>query len=176
MRVAWTGVTALVVTALAVTAALAASVAPLQPGQLAPAFTALDQHGTPVTLADYRGKSNVVLYFYPKDGTPGCTAEACSLRDGYQAILATGAVVLGVSADDVASHAAFASKYDLPFSILADPEGTLISAYGVKMPVLKLASRVTFIIDRSGTIRAVVSKVDPAVHDRQVLALLKPLS
>jgi len=171
MTMAWKRMTALLATV-----GLAASATALQPGMPAPPFTALDQHGATVNLADFRGKSNVVLYFYPKDGTPGCTAEACSLRDGYQDILATGAVVLGVSADDVASHAAFATKYDLPFSILADPDAKLINSYGVKLPVLKLASRVTFIIDRSGTIRAVVEKVDPAVHDRQVLALLHPLS
>jgi peroxiredoxin Q/BCP len=142
----------------------------------APGFVATDQNGNQIKLADYLGKSNVVLYFYPKDDTPGCTTEACSLRDGYQAILAGGAVVLGVSADSVGSHSAFAKKYDLPFSILADPEGKVISDYGVKsMLMLGRASRVTFIIDKTGTIRFIVQKVDTAKHDQQVLELLKTI-
>jgi peroxiredoxin Q/BCP len=141
----------------------------------APAFEAQDQNGKPVKLADFLGKSNVVLYFYPKDDTPGCTKEACSLRDGYQAILATGAVVLGVSADDVASHAAFAQKFDLPFPILADPNGALINQYGVKMPVFRMAYRITFIIDKLGVIRFKVAHVNTARHDQQVLELLKTL-
>ena len=136
--------------------------ADLQTGMKAPGFVATDQNGNQIKLADYLGKSNVVLYFYPKDDTPGCTTEACSLRDGYQAILAGGAVVLGVSADSVGSHSAFAKKYDLPFSILADPEGKVISDYGVKsMLMLGRASRVTFIIDKTGTIRFIVQKGAP---------------
>jgi len=149
--------------------------ADLGPGMRAPEFQAQDQHGSTVRLADFFGKSNVVLYFYPKDDTPGCTREACALRDGYRAIQATGAVVLGVSADDVGSHAAFAAKYDLPFSILADPDGVLIGRYGVKMPVFRIASRVTFIIDKQGVIRFKVDQVDTAKHDQQVLDLLKTL-
>jgi peroxiredoxin Q/BCP len=121
------------------------------------------------------GKKTVVLYFYPKDGTPGCTTEACSLRDGYEAILATGAVVLGVSADDEKSHADFSAKYNLPFSILADPDKTIISAYGVKMPVVGIAKRWTFIIDAQGIVRNVINNVDPSTHDQQVLKLLKAL-
>ena len=149
--------------------------ADLQPGMMAPAFKAKDQDGKVVRLQDFAGKSNVVLYFYPKDNTPRCTKEACSLRDGYHAIQATGAVVLGVSADDVGSHSAFAQKYQLPFSILADPEGKLIEAYGVKMPLLTMAKRVTFIIDKGGIIRHKVDDVDAARHDQQVLALLQGL-
>ncbi len=110
--------------------------------------------------------------FYPKDDTPGCTREACSLRDGYRAIREAGAVVLGVSADDAKSHAAFAGKYHLPFPLLADPGGKLIRAYGVKMPILPWASRVTFIIDKQGIVRHRVADVDTARHDRQVLDLL----
>jgi peroxiredoxin Q/BCP len=150
--------------------------AELRTGMQAPAIEAFDQHGTLVKLANFQGKSNVVLYFYPKDDTPGCTAEACSLRDGYAAIQATGAVVLGVSADDTLSHQAFADKWHLNFSILADPERKVIEAYGVKsLLMLGRASRVTFIIDRQGVIRDVVDKVDTARHDQQVLALLKQL-
>ena len=150
--------------------------ADLQTGMKAPEFAATDQNGNQIKLANYLGKSNVVLYFYPKDDTPGCTKEACALRDGYKAILAGGSVVLGVSADSVGSHAAFARKFDLPFSILADPEGKVIRDYGVRsMLMLGRASRVTFIIDKTGTIRFIVQKVDTAKHDQQVLELLKTL-
>lgn len=150
--------------------------AAVRPGMKAPEFEAKDQHGRTVRLADFAGKSSVVLYFYPKDDTPGCTREACSLRDGHQAILDAGAVVLGVSADDVSRHSAFAAKYQLPFPILADPDGRLMSAYGVKWPLLTLAHRVTFIIDRQGVVRHRVERVDTARHDRQVLELLRSLS
>lgn len=142
-------------------------------GQPAPAFAAKDQAGKTVQLADYKGKSSVVLYFYPKDDTPGCTAQACSLRDGHGALLAAGAVVLGVSADDEKSHKAFAQKYELPFPILADPDKTIISAYGVKMPLIGIAKRVTFLIDKQGVIRHIVSEVNTKAHDKQVLELLK---
>ncbi len=164
-----------VVTGLLAAVGVLAPAAEAQAGMVAPGFEARDQNGRTVKLADFLGKSNVVLYFYPKDDTPGCTREACSLRDGYQAILKTGAVVLGVSADNVDSHAAFARKFDLPFPILADPDGALIKAYGVKMPFLKMAHRVTFIIDQRGVIRYRVDQVDTGRHDQQVLELLKNL-
>ena len=164
-----------VVTGLLATVGVLAPAAETQAGTVAPGFEARDQNGRTVKLADFLGKSNVVLYFYPKDDTPGCTKEACSLRDGYQAILKTGAVVLGVSADNVDSHAAFARKFNLPFPILADPDGALIKAYGVKMPFLKMAHRVTFIIDQRGVIRYRVDRVDTGKHDQQVLELLKNL-
>ena len=144
----------------------------LKVGDKAPAFTLATDGGGKVTSASLKGK-NVVLYFYPKDGTPGCTAEACSLRDAHGDILATGAVVLGVSADDVKSHEAFADKYHLPFSILADPDKKIIEAYGVKMPVLAMAKRWTFIIDRQGVIQHIINDVDAKHHDQQVLGVLK---
>jgi peroxiredoxin Q/BCP len=145
-------------------------------GMKAPAFEARDQHNALVRLADFQGKSAVVLYFYPKDDTPGCTAEACSLRDGFQAIQAAGAVILGVSADTTQSHRAFAEKFHLPFSILADPDRRIIEAYGVKMPLLGMARRVTVLIDRQGVVRKVVTDVRTKDHDQQVLALLKTLA
>lgn len=145
-------------------------------GQAAPAFEARDQHGATVRLADFKGKSAVVLYFYPKDDTPGCTAQACSLRDGIGAIRAAGAVVLGVSADDVGSHRAFADKFSLPFSLLADPDKRIIAAYGVKMPLLGFAKRVTFLIDRAGIIRKIILDARTQDHDRQVLEALKAIS
>lgn len=161
--------------ALMLMATLGVTGAELKPGSPAPLFEAKDQSGKTIRLADFKGTSNVVLYFYPKDGTPGCTAEACSLRDAYADILATGAVVLGVSADNEASHAAFAAKYNLPFSILADPDKKIISEYGVKVPVLGIAKRWTFIIDKQGVVRNVVTDVDTKNHDQQVLGLLKGL-
>ena len=153
----------------------AASAGEVAEGAKAPAFEALDQHGTLVRLADFQGKSPVVLYFYPKDDTPGCTAEACSLRDGFAAIRAAGAVILGVSADTTQSHKAFADKFHLPFSILADPDGQIIEAYGVKMPLLSMAKRTTFLIDRQGIVRKVIRSVQAKNHDQEVLALLKAM-
>ena len=153
-----------------------ASAAAVTEGSRAPVFEALDQNGTLVRLADFQGKSAVVLYFYPKDDTPGCTAQACSLRDGFAAIKAAGAVVLGVSADTSQSHKAFAEKFHLPFSILADPDKRIIEAYGVKMPVIGFAKRITFLIDKQGIVRKVISDTRTKDHDQQVLALLKEMS
>jgi peroxiredoxin Q/BCP len=152
-----------------------ASAGEMAEGMKAPAFEARDQHGALVRLADFQGKSAVVLYFYPKDDTPGCTAQACSLRDGFSALQAAGAVILGVSADTTESHKAFAEKFRLPFSLLADPDRRIIEAYGVKMPLLGMARRVTILIDRQGTIRKVIRDVRTKDHDQQVLALLKSL-
>ena len=154
---------------------VASASADVKEGMKAPAFTAKDQSGATIRLADFAGKKNVVLYFYPKDDTPGCTKEACSLRDGHGAILAAGAVVLGVSADDEQSHKAFAEKFTLPFSLLADPGKTIIEAYGVKMPVVGFARRVTFVIDKQGTVRKVLADVNTSAHDRQVLEVLRGL-
>ena len=154
-----------------------ASAAELAEGTKAPAFEARDQHGALVRLSDFQGKAAVILYFYPKDDTPGCTAQACSLRDGFAAIQAAGAVILGVSADNSLSHKAFAEKFHLPFSILADPDRTIIKAFGVKtIPLLGYASRVTFLIDRQGVIRKVITDTRTKDHDQQVLAFLKGMS
>jgi thioredoxin-dependent peroxiredoxin len=160
------------IAAMMATLGLSLAGAGLKEGAPAPPFSAQDQEGRTVSLADYRGKATVVLYFYPKDDTPGCTKEACSLRDGFSAITATGAVILGVSADDVASHAAFATKYHLPFPLLADPGKKIIDAYGVRMAVVGVARRVTFIIGPDGIIKHIVSDVKAAEHDKQVLGLL----
>lgn len=160
--------------ALAVTASLLAGMPEV--GQPAPGFSAADASGRRIRLGDYQGTATVVLYFYPKDGTPGCTHEACSLRDGYDAILATGAVVLGVSADSAASHAAFAAEHHLGFPLLVDPDHTIMKAYGVFDEQRRMARRVTFIIGRDGRIKHVIQDVKPEEHDRQVLALLKVTS
>jgi len=153
-----------------------APAAELKEGMKAPAIEAHDQNGALVRLADFQGKASVVLYFYPKDDTPGCTAQACSLRDGFRAIQGAGAVILGVSADSSQSHRAFADKFHLPFSLLADPEKRIIRAYGVKMPLLGFAKRVTFLIDRQGVVRRIIRETRTQDHDRQVLALLKEIS
>ena len=153
-----------------------ASAAEVMEGTKAPTFEAQDQNGALVRLVDFQGKSSVVLYFYPKDDTPGCTAQACSLRDGFAEIKAAGAVILGVSADNSQSHKAFAEKFHLPFSILADPEKRIIGAYGVKMPLLGFAKRVTFLIDRQGLVRKVITDTRTKDHDQQVLAFLKAMS
>ncbi len=153
-----------------------ASAAEVTEGAKAPAFEAQDQNGATVRLADFKGKSAVVLYFYPKDDTPGCTAEACSLRDGFGEIRKAGAVILGVSADNGQSHKAFAEKFHLPFSLLADPDKKIIEAYGVKVPLIGIAKRVTFIIDKKGIVRHVLSDVRTKDHDQQVLDFLKALT
>jgi peroxiredoxin Q/BCP len=153
-----------------------ASAAEPKVGAPAPAFEALDQHGATVRLSDFKGRSAVVLYFYPKDDTPGCTAQACSLRDGFSDLKAAGATILGVSADDAKSHRAFAEKFHLPFSILADPDRRIIDAYGVRLPVIGIARRVTFLIDREGVLRQVIRDTRTQDHDRQVLGALKAMS
>jgi len=147
-------------------------------GDNAPAFTAHTDAGTTVSLADFRGKK-VVLYFYPKDDTPGCTREAGSFRDNHETLLARGAVILGVSADSVDSHIRFKQKFDLPFPLLADTDRTIIDAYDVWKE--RTASdgrtfmgieRTTFVIDERGIITHVFPKVKVDGHTEEVLAAL----
>ena len=137
---------------------------------MAPGFSLPDQDGQVHRLADYRGQW-VVLYFYPKDDTPGCTTEACSFRDNINRLIARDAAVLGVSVDSVESHAAFAEKHELPFPLLADPEGKVADSYGAlrNLLVFKLAKRQTFIIDPEGKLARIYRDVDPDVHVEQVL-------
>jgi peroxiredoxin Q/BCP len=146
-------------------------------GAAAPAFSLQDQKGETHQLSDYRGKW-VVLYFYPKDGTPGCTTEACALRDNIFAYRKAGAVILGISVDDVASHKAFAEKHSLPFTLLADPNKQTAREYGVlvkMMGLFELAQRDTFLIDPQGRIARHWSKVDPNDHSDMVLKELLAL-
>ncbi len=149
---------------------------PLAAGTPAPDFTATDQHGNPVRLSDFKGQK-LVLYFYPKDDTPGCTKEACNLRDNYDALRAAGYAILGVSVDDQASHQKFIQKYSLPFPLLADTDHAIVEAYGVwgekNMYGKKFmgTSRVTYIIDAQGIITHVFKKVDTENHAAQILAL-----
>jgi len=149
----------------------------LKEGQKAPEFTATDQDGNTVTLDQFLGKK-VVLYFYPKDDTPGCTAEACDFRDNYQGLMAKDIIVLGVSVDDEKSHLKFAAKHSLPFTLLADPEKKIVESYGVwgekNMYGKKYmgTNRTTFIIDEKGTIIHIIKKVDSKKPTAQVLELL----
>ena len=143
-------------------------------GQQAPDFRLQDQNAEWQALSDYRGQW-VVLYFYPKDDTPGCTTEACNFRDEIFRFKALGAAVLGVSMDDVESHQAFADKYSLPFPLLADTEGEVAKAYDAvdNYVFFETANRETFIVDPQGVIAEHYDDVDPEVHAEEVLALLK---
>jgi peroxiredoxin Q/BCP len=150
----------------------------LNEGDKAPDFTAKDQNGKTVSLSDYKGK-NVILYFYPKDDTPGCTAESCDFRDNYQSLLSKGYEVIGVSTDDEKSHKKFETKYSLPFTLIADEEKSIVEAYGVWVEKNMYGkqymgtARTTFIIDGDGTISHVISKVDTKNSSQQVLDLVK---
>ena len=145
-------------------------------GQPAPEFELFDQTGQLHSLEDYRDQW-VVLYFYPKDDTPGCTTEACEFRDNIFAFRKINAQILGVSLDDVESHQKFAEKHGLPFPLLADVDGKASDAYGVKTRMfgMTVAKRQTFIIGPDGTIAKHYEKVDPAEHSEQVLADLEEL-
>jgi len=151
--------------------------AELKEGDKAPSFTAKDQNGNPVSLSDYSGK-DIILYFYPKDDTPGCTAEACDFRDNYQSLQQKGFTVIGVSTDDEKSHTKFISKYQLPFSLISDTEKEIVEAYGVWVEKNNYGkkymgtARKTFIIDGSGTIKKIIDKVDTKEASKQVIDLL----
>ncbi|MCX7807468.1 MAG: peroxiredoxin [Deltaproteobacteria bacterium] len=142
-------------------------------GEVAPEIMLQNQDGRLRTLSEHRGKP-VVLYFYPKDATPGCTKEACAFRDAWERIQAQGAVVYGISTDDVESHRRFHSEHRLPFDLLADREGKTCRDYGVPL-FMGLASRMTFIVDSEGRIARVFPEVDPAVHADQVVEALEEL-
>ena len=149
----------------------------LQPGAKAPDFSTTDQSGKKITLKDYRGKK-VVLYFYPKDDTPGCTKEACAFRDHFAEFKQLGVEVLGLSVDTEKSHKSFAEKFKLPFTLLADTDKKIVNAYGVwgekSMYGRKYmgTSRVTYLINESGYIAAVFPKVKPQEHAEEILALI----
>jgi len=146
----------------------------LKEGDKAPAFKGLNEMGENVKLSDYKGKK-LVLYFYPKDSTPGCTAEACDLRDNYNQFQAKGYEILGVSPDGVKSHVKFIEKYELPFHLLADEDHSIADAFGAwgeksmygkkYMGIL----RSTFVIDEKGKIEKVIEKVDTKAHTKQLL-------
>ncbi|HII85775.1 TPA: peroxiredoxin [Candidatus Bathyarchaeota archaeon] len=147
----------------------------LKVGDNAPDFSLTDERGFPVSLKNYLGKKTVILYFYPKDFTPGCTKEACSFRDEYKAFEAKGAVVIGVSVDSVKSHAKFSEKYELPFAILSDSQKEVANKYGVLGLGGMLAKRVTFIIDKEGRIAAVFPKVNVKKHSEEILSAINKM-
>lgn len=147
----------------------------LQEGQEAPDFMAMDQSGDVRQLRILNRDRPVVLFFYPRDGTPGCTTEACAFRDAWDRLQSTGAIVVGVSTDDVDSHARFATEHELPFPLLSDPDGNVLRLYGVPSR-LGMAARVTYVIAPDGRIARVFPEVDPAVHADEVLAVLETLA
>ena len=149
--------------------------AELKVGDTAPDFSLSDEHGLSVSLKDYLGKKVVVLYFYPKDFTSGCTAEACSFRDNYKPYQDKGAVVIGVSLDSVESHLKFSEKYNLPFAILSDRNKEAAKAYGVLGVGGFLTKRVTFIINKDGKITHIFPKVDVKHHSEEALKALEEL-
>jgi peroxiredoxin Q/BCP len=143
-------------------------------GKKAPAFKGLDQNGKTISLNDFKGQK-VILYFYPKDDTPGCTAQACNLRDNHTTLLKNGFAVIGVSTDPVKSHKKFETKYELPFSLLADEDHAIVEKYGVwgeKKFMGKTymgTSRTTFLIDETGKLRHVITKPDTKNHTEEIL-------
>ena len=150
----------------------------LKAGDKAPTFAALDQNGNTIKLTAYKGKK-VVLYFYPKDDTPGCTKEACNFRDNFNILKKKGIEIIGISTDSVKSHGKFADKYDLPFTLIADEEKTIVADYGVwgeKKFMGKTymgTNRTTFIIDEKGIIQHIITKVDTTNSTEQVLELIE---
>ena len=146
----------------------------IEAGQPAPDFELPDAEGKPVRLADFRGKKAIVLYFYPKDDTPGCTAEACSFRDSYEDFSDAGAEVIGVSSDSTASHAKFAKRHKLPFTLLSDAKGEVRKKYGVPSTMGLLPGRVTYVIDKQGVVRHVFnSQLQATRHVSEALAALE---
>lgn len=146
-------------------------------GDRAPDFKLHDQNGRAVSLSDYRGKKAVVLYFYPKDETPGCTKEACSFRDAYEDFTKAGAEVIGVSGDSVAKHQSFAEHHRLPFTLLADEGNALRKAYGVPSTLWILPGRVTYVIDKQGVVQHVFdSQLQATKHIDEALTVVRRLS
>jgi thioredoxin-dependent peroxiredoxin len=143
----------------------------VEEGKRAPDFELLNDEGEKVKLSSFRGRP-VVLYFYPRDDTAGCTRQACGIRDSYDAFAERGAVVLGVSTDTQAAHVRFKSKYGLPFTLLADPDQQTGEAYGVSKEGGRSFERSTFVIDADGTVRKIMRRVNPDRHADLVLAAL----
>ena len=143
-------------------------------GDAAPDFTLPKQDGSPVTLKTLLGKGPVVLYFYPKDDTPGCTAEACSFRDAYEDFKEAGAEVVGISSDSAGAHRDFADKHRLPFVLVSDDGGKVRKLYGVPSTLGLLPGRVTYVIDPAGVVRHVFnSQLNPTKHVREALEVLR---
>jgi peroxiredoxin Q/BCP len=146
-------------------------------GGNAPDFTKTTHNGATLTLSQFRGDKTVVLYFYPKDETPGCTAEACTFRDSFEDFVEAGAVVIGVSQDSDESHKSFAQQHRLPFLLVSDRDKALQKAYGVPKTMGLLPGRVTYVIDRQGTVQHVFnSQLNAKKHVREALEVVKRLS
>lgn len=145
-------------------------------GDRAPDFTLPSHSGVPVQLSDFRGKQTVVLYFYPKDNTPGCTAEACAFRDSHEVFVEAGAEVIGVSSDAIDAHGTFSRRHRLPFTLLSDEDGAVRRAYGVPRTFGILPGRVTYVIDREGVVRHVFSSmINIDGHVGEALAVVRRL-
>ena len=146
-------------------------------GDRAPDFTLPSLTGEPVSLESFLGNNNIVLYFYPKDNTPGCTAEACSFRDSYEIFQEAGAEVIGISSDTEKSHQQFANTYRLPFILLSDHRGEVRKSYGVPTTFGLIPGRVTYIIDKKGIVRHIFSsQFAPQLHVAEALKVLKAIS
>lgn len=145
-------------------------------GDLAPDFTLPTQSGQTVSLHEYRGKKALIVYFYPKDDTPGCTAEACSFRDSYEIFKDAGAEVIGISSDSESAHQQFASRYHLPFLLVSDSNGELRKRYGVPSTFGLLPGRVTYVIDKQGIVQHIFSsQFTPQKHITEALNALKAM-
>jgi len=146
-------------------------------GEQAPDFRLRSQDGTLVSLGDFRGKKAVVLYFYPKDETPGCTKEACSFRDSYEDFASAGAEVVGISGDSISAHKGFAAHHRLPFTLLADEGNTVRKAYGVPSTMWILPGRVTYVIDKQGVVRHVFnSQLQATKHVDEALQVVRQIA
>ncbi|MEB3341364.1 peroxiredoxin [Okeania sp.] len=145
-------------------------------GDKAPEFTLPSQEGTQVSLSDFRGKKNVVIYFYPKDNTPGCTKEACAFRDQYEVFTDVDAEIIGISGDTQKSHQQFTTKYNLPFTLLCDTDNKVRQLYDVPATLWILPGRVTYVIDKEGIIRHIFdSMLDFDAHSKEALKILKDM-
>ena len=145
----------------------------LKVGDTLPNFTAKDTNGTVFNSQNYIGKQSLVIYFYPKDNTPGCTAEACSFRDNYQDFKDLGAEVIGISADSVTSHLKFKSKFNLPFILLSDADKKLRKLFGVENSLIFLPGRETFVADKNGVILMIFNSISSKIHIEKALQILK---
>lgn len=145
----------------------------LKVGDTLPNFTAKDTNGTVFDSQNYIGKQSLVIYFYPKDNTPGCTVEACSFRDNYQDFKDLGAEVIGISADSVTSHLKFKSKFNLPFILLSDADKKLRKLFGVENSLIFLPGRETFVADKNGVILMIFNSMSSKIHIEKALQILK---
>lgn len=149
----------------------------LQVGDVAPDFTGQAQTGETISLHDFRGQQAVVVYFYPADNTPGCTAEACAFRDAYQDFVDAGAAVIGISGDSLESHRNFAAGKKLPFLLLSDADGALRKAYGVPKSLWLMPGRVTYVIDKQGIVQQIFnSQLFATQHVKEALATVRKLT